>query len=252
MKRSLSINIIAIIAIAFITQSCNKEGLGGTSSIEGSVTGIDHDDAESEITQVSFTNGNAVEHGDYWLLNSPDLNNYFYIWYDNPSWITNGDPGLAGRIGIQVTFNYTDSNIDIATNTMTAISNTTPIFNMNLNNDILMLECTIKGDCPDAEDVTSPFSFDIANQGQDSFLGTEQAVIDEKVYIKYGESTIYNDIARTSDEGKFIFRGLQKGNYTLYAFSKDTITGTSVAVEKTIEITSNREDYTIEDFVILY
>ena len=252
MKKSLSYRLIGIGFIFISITSCNKDGLGGTASIEGVVMGMDHSYAKNEITQVSFTNGNSVEHGDYWLLNSPDLNNYFYIWYDNPTWISNGDPGLQGRIGIKVSFNYSDSNIEIATRTMEAIANTTSIFDMVLDNDILILTCTMTGECPDAKDMTSPFAFDIAQQGHNAYLGASEPLVDEKVYIKYGDSEYHNDIEQTSMDGKFRFTNLSKGNYTVFTFSKDTINNVSETIEQHVEITENGQAYVLEDFVVIY
>jgi hypothetical protein len=252
MKRLSNFNVVGIIMVALLLLSCNKEGQGGTSSIQGAVLGADHDFAQNEITSVTFTNGSSVEHGDYWLLNSPNLSAYFYIWYDNPTWITNGDPGLQGRVGIAVTFNYSDSNLDIANNTMTEILNTTPVFNLQLSNDILSISNTILGDCPDAEDVTSPFSIDVSQQGKDAVLSSESAMIGEKVYIKYGDSEIQNDIEQTSADGRFQFTGLQKGIYKIYTFTKDTINGGNTTTELELEVTSNGEVYTLDDFHILY
>ena len=104
-----------IILVALFTIACNKdEGPGGTSTIKGKLVGVNHGFGEAEVTQVLFTNGTEVEHGDYWLLNSPSTNNYFYIWYNNPIWVTSGDPFLSGRIGREVDFNYYDSNLQIA------------------------------------------------------------------------------------------------------------------------------------------
>jgi hypothetical protein len=215
--------------------------------------GADHDFAKAEITQVSFTHGNAVEHGDYWLLNSPNTSAYYYIWYDNPTWITNGDPGLQGRTGIQVAFNYSDSNLEIAANTMTAILGVTTVFDIVLTNDILTITSSITGDCPDAEDVTSPFSIDVDQQGNDKILTSETAIVNEKVYIIYGEGGEYhNDIEQTSADGNFQFTGLQKGIYSIYTFTKDTVNGGNVISEKEIEITTKGEIYTLDNFHIFY
>lgn len=239
MRKSLKINLLFPLLGLLAFASCNKEGAGGTSSITGIVEGIDHDEAQAEITQITFTNGDVIEHGDYFTLNSPDTNQYFYVWYDNPTWVSNGDPGLQNRIGISVSFNYSDSNLDIAMNTKNAIENASGMFTSELYNDVLVLTAVQTGNCPDAEDVSSPFAIDIMNQGKASFLGEAQAQIDERVYIEYGDNTIANDDVRTVAEGKFQFTNLQKGNYTIYVSSKDTLNGGSTIVSKEVVIDGN-------------
>lgn len=233
--------------------SCNKgAGEGGTSSISGEVLSTDHDFARQEITSVYISNGNTVEHGDYWLLNHPNAGLYFYIWYDNPTWITNGDPSLQGRTGIQVVFNYSDSNLDIAQNTKAAIEAATTAFSIEQTNDILTITSLEAGDSPDAESVTSPFSIDIAQQGQDEVWGTESAQQNEKVYIIYGSGDSHDDIEQTSLNGKFQFTNLRKGTYSVYVFSKDTVAGGSIAIEQQIEITENGTNYNLDPFQIYF
>ena len=213
----------------------------------------DQDFSRSEITDITFTNGSQVEHGDYWLINTPDPNYYFYVWYDNPTWISPGDPNLQGRIGIRVVFNYSDTNIEIATNTMDSILAATSLFEITQSNDILSLTCTLKGESHDAEHVTSPFSFDISQQGHDLYLGTKRAASDERVYIVYGiEGDISNDEVRTSATGEYSFTGLTKGHYKIYVYSKDTINGGSMVITKEVDIEENKSIVNVDDFEIFY
>lgn len=243
---------LSFILLVLLFTSCNKEGVGGTSSISGKVMGVDHDPGRVEITNVSFSHGNTVEHGDYWLLNSPYTNAYFYIWYENPGWVSNGDPGLLGRTGVKVVFNYSDSNIDIATNTMNALDSITNAFDFQLTNDVLTITNTTIGSCPDAEDVTSPFSFDVVQQGRDVTIMPAEAMIDYDVYIEYGDQLVHSDINKTSVDGTFQFTNLQKGNYEIYVLSKDTINGGQETISKSLEITTKKTNYTVDDFVIVY
>lgn len=238
MKRLLKYSLALALGCAMTLGSCNKEGEGGTSAITGQIVGIDHDDERAEVTEITFTNGNTVEHGDYFLLNTPSLAAYYYVWFDNPTWITNGDPGLTGRIGIPVVFNYSDSNTEIANNTASAILAETSAYTIETLNDILILTCTLSGNSPDADNVTSPFNMEILTQGKDATTGSPQSLIDEKVYIIYGDNALNDDLTRTAAEGKFQFTGLTPGKYTLYASSKDTLTGLNTTVEHSTEIVS--------------
>jgi hypothetical protein len=83
--------------------------------------------------------------------------------------------------------------------------------------------------------------------------------IDESVYIIYGESgTTYNDDFKTSYDGSYEFKYLQKGKYKLFAYSKDS-TGASVfnpSLKKVpsmieVEINSNGSTVNAPDIIIL-
>jgi hypothetical protein len=82
---------------------------------------------------------------------------------------------------------------------------------------------------------------------------------DEDVYIIYGsESTVYDDDFKTSYDGTYEFKYLQKGKYTLFAYSKDS-SGASIGnpsnddipVFVNVEITSNGSTVTAPDIIIL-
>lgn len=50
----------------------------------------------------------------------------------------------------------------------------------------------------------------------------EQTVADEDVYIIYGDALGYGDKTSTDYRGRFEFRYLQSGNYTVYVYADDT------------------------------
>ena len=252
MKKSSNNKYYLIAVLILGLTSCNTEGPGGTSSITGEVLGVDHDLAVNEITEVIVTDGAVLEHGDYWVLNSPSIAQYYYIWYDNPTWITNGDPMLAGRTGIAVTFNYSDSNLDIATNTTAAISAATTVFDIQVTNDILTITNLTAGECPDADDVTSPFSIQIDKQGKDKILSAAGPLKNEEVYIIYGSNDLQSDDVQTDPTGKFQFTGLTKGSYTLYVAGKDTINGGSIITEMDVQVTENKTVVEAGSFTVVY
>jgi hypothetical protein len=250
----MKLKVIGLILLTtLLTMSCNKnEGPGGTSTIKGKLVGVNHSFGESEVTQVLFTNGTEVEHGDYWLLNSPSTNNYFYIWYNNPIWTSPGNPFLSGRIGIQVDFNYYDSNVEIASNTMDSILAVTSAFDIVILNDILEITNTQTGETPDAIEVTSPFEIDIKNQGETGSLGPQNDLANEKIYLVYGDNEFYDDDIQTGVNGIFEFKGLQVGNYSVYVYSKDTITGSNTIVDIPVEITDKKSVTDIGEIDIVY
>ncbi len=76
---------------------------------------------------------------------------------------------------------------------------------------------------------------------------------DQDVYIVYGDEKVYADKFSTHYDGTFQFNYLLPGEYTIYAYSKDTTDTSAIdmVVEKKIVITDRWE--TIEtDTLIIY
>jgi len=44
---------------------------------------------------------------------------------------------------------------------------------------------------------------------------------EEDVYIIYGDDEVYSDRFRTNYDGSFVFKNLQKGEYTIFVYSKN-------------------------------
>lgn len=88
---------------------------------------------------------------------------------------------------------------------------------------------------------------------------------DRDIYIIYGNSTSYGDRLKTSFDGSYEFKYLQKGNYKIYAYTRDSSgraesisTGSpnylfnpDIAVIKTIEITERKQVIEVDDIKIL-
>jgi len=86
----------------------------------------------------------------------------------------------------------------------------------------------------------------------------EYPLVDERVYIIYGDSTeVYDDDMRTDFEGRFKFRFLRKGTYTIFAYTECNQiydegcqdAGGTWAVKRTIELGKN-EDVVLENIVV--
>lgn len=243
---------IALLTLFFL--ACNKtEGPGGTAVIQGVVQVADHNNGDYEKTEVFFTPGLEVEHGDYWILNTPVGYPQFYIYYVHPDWVSSADPALAGRTGVAVPFQYTDSNLEMATSTENALNDIASEYvDVTRIGDILLITNKMTGHTADADNVTTPFELNIDEQGDDSHLGDFQPAVDEKVYIKYGEKTIYGDVVRTGGEGDFEFANLTTGNYTVYAVSKDTSAlDATVIVEKEVEVLEKKSVVEVPEIFIL-
>lgn len=244
-----------LLALLAATTSCKKiEGPGGTSAIRGQLTGQDFSFGEKEITTISFTTGATLEHGDYWLLNSTDNSKLYYIYYTNPNWISSADPQLQGRIGIAVSFNYSDSNIDLAQRTMDSISQIADLpFSLALTQDILTITSNSNGEVVDADDYSTPFTIDISNQGSPNSISESFGRGGERVYIIYGQNEYASNSVRTNENGMFSFEGLQKGSYTIYALSEDTLqNGKFNKISKTIMITDKKQIIDAGDYHVYY
>ena len=249
------IRFFAIAAFAIFLSACSKgPGPGGTSTITGQVYKANHEGARAEVTQIIVTTGALLEHGDYWVLNTAIPDVQFYIWYKNPTWVTDGDPGLDGRTGIPVTFNYSDSNTEIAFNTENAINDIAGAYvTVERTNDILVITCNGEGECPDAEKMSTHFNFDVMTQGRDETITQQVPATDERVYLIYGDDAIFSEDSHTGEDGQYQFTGLSKGDYTVYVISKDiTTTDGTKSIKSQVTISKNRSVTTANQIDIYY
>ena len=211
------------IVFVFFHTSCVKKmvGPGGTSAIKGIVTGQDFKQGENEIQHITFTGGSQLEHGDYFLLNDLTYGANYYIYFSNPTWISPANPNLQGRIGLEVIFNYSDSNVDIAQAVKTKLESVGVLSaNLSLQQDILTLSWKSRDNVVDPDNGTTNFAVDVSNQGVADFLQTGVLSMAEKrVYLCYGDNSYSSEDVRTNQLGEFFFTNLQKGTYKVYVIS---------------------------------
>jgi len=76
-------------------------------------------------------------------------------------------------------------------------------------------------------------------------------ITEERVYIIYGDDSIYGDEYRTSYDGSYRFDFLRKGNYKVFAYSECiSCPDFTEAIFSEVEITENGENVVLEDIVI--
>lgn len=94
-----------------------------------------------------------------------------------------------------------------------------------------------------------------------SLLESSYPARNQEVYILYGDdNTTYDNDYKTSYDGSYEFKYLQKGTYKLYVYTEDTTglaaNGTvdfnlpKVPVFATVEITKNGQTVTVPEFTI--
>ncbi len=83
---------------------------------------------------------------------------------------------------------------------------------------------------------------------------------DIHVFIIYGNNASYGDDQKTNYDGTYEFRYLQKGDYTIYAYSKDTtgayigavnLSAPNVAILKKVSIAKRKQTITVPDIQII-
>lgn len=232
--------VLSLLALSLVFASCEKmAGPGGSSAIRGYVEGSNTTSGKNEKIEITVTRGIELEHGDYFIMNQPNGQNY-YFWFDNEAWVSNGDPSLTGRSGVAISYTYNDADTTIARKVEEALdfvmSNS---FAISRNGDMLYLNANNNIEIPDPDDVTTSFVIDVAQQGESDIAGDNLPMSNERVYLIYGDGTFYNESARTGAFGDFQFDNLQIGEYKVYVMSKDPLTGemTKQILEK-VSITS--------------
>jgi hypothetical protein len=245
MKKLVNNSFIALFSILLLTNttSCVKKnpGPGGTSAITGKITGQDFISGEKEVQQITFTSGAQIEHGDYFLLNEVKNGDNYYIYFKNPTWVSNANPNIQGRIGLEVVFNYSDANTTIAQAVKNKIASLGVLnLNMALDQDILTLSYKSHQAIPDPDNGTTNFGIDVANQGSADYLNPMvQNMAEKNVYICFGENTFASDNVKTNANGAFQFNDLQVGTYKIYVVSENPpIDGQHIEIEKTVQIAS--------------
>ena len=226
MQKSLKTKVLSFtlgVTIIFIQPACVKKnvGPGGTSGITGTVTGQDFKQGENEIQHITFTSGAQLEHGDYFLLNDLVSGTNYYVYFSNPNWISSANPNLQGRTGLQVVFNYSDSNVSIAQAVKVKLESLGVLsVNLTLQQDILTLSWKNRKNVVDPDNGTTNFAIDVSNQGEADILQTGVLNMAEKrVYLCYGDNNYASEDVRTNLMGEFFFTGLQKGTYKVYVVS---------------------------------
>lgn len=88
------------------------------------------------------------------------------------------------------------------------------------------------------------------------FFYTEYGAQAEDVYIIYGDGTTTDNRTKTSYDGTYEFKYLNKGTYSIFVYSDDTnfVSPTpsgKVVIEESTEITKKKSEVTIPEMTIV-
>lgn len=92
--------------------------------------------------------------------------------------------------------------------------------------------------------------------GNFNSLLLETEAFDQYVYIQYGDDINYGDRIKTNYEGKFEFKYLRPGKYTVYTYSKDPEDKDNINPEemmvvlKEVEITEKKQVVELDTMII--
>ncbi len=92
--------------------------------------------------------------------------------------------------------------------------------------------------------------------GNFASLLLEREAYDEYVYIQYGDDINYGDRVKTNYEGRFEFKYLRPGKYTVYCYSKDPNDKDNISPNETmvvlqqVEITIKKQVVELDTMVI--
>ncbi len=208
--------------------------------------------ARAEIVELTITDF-GLEHGEYFLLNTPSGQTNYYIYFKFDTSPGSGDPGFSGRIGIQVIFNVADDNVSIATLVKAGIETDAGAdFTVIQENDLLTVTCIDLGYVIDSDNGTTPFDFDLSQNGVTQNTASSEVADDEKVYLIYGSNTVYGETTRTGGDGVYQFSGLTKGSYMIYVVSEDPTNGQAVQEQVAVTVGKGSDVIWADDITILY
>jgi hypothetical protein len=92
------------------------------------------------------------------------------------------------------------------------------------------------------------FGYDINTAG---IVTDSAAVQDTRVFISYGDNSTVDDDTWSSYTGEYVFRGLQKGKYTIFVYSQcDTCPFNQEVKKQVVEITEKNQEVLAPDIVI--
>ncbi len=80
-------------------------------------------------------------------------------------------------------------------------------------------------------------------------IGDPYPYQDTRVYIVYGDHEYHDDDVRTGPDGKFVFRWLRKGDYTVYTYGECNCPGKSIVVSRKVKVDGKKDLVTVPTLI---
>lgn len=226
-----------MLVLCFALYSCKKEGTGGKSTITGLVykTLVDHNGNTVETTfahdeDVYIAYGNSNSFNDDTKTNGEGLyqfefltkGDYYVSVYSDCDTCATKEILLTQKVSVTERKEQVEQNITI-------IKTVEPDDGTASISGTVMVQKYLG---------TTPYGDPYVAQNRD-------------VFIQYDQDEVYFDRTKTGSDGKFIFRNLIIGNYTVYAYSTcDTCINVKEIKSVAVGIDSNGEKADVGEIIV--
>ena len=112
---------------------------------------------QGQVTQVVTVAGSSVPAGSYFLINGPNNQTNYYVWFKVSS--SGSDPSIAGRTGVEVDIASTDTAAQVATKLNTSLGALSSVFSTAVSpSTTVTLTALAGGICTNAVDNNTTFT----------------------------------------------------------------------------------------------
>lgn len=159
---------------------------------------------QEQISTVTTAAASTLTTGDYFLLNGPNNETNYYVWYNKAS--GGGDPLVANRTGIQVAVGSGDTDAQVATATASAIDAVAD-FSASASLNVVTITASGPGITDDLEDVNTGFTFAVTTYGATAPLEAVDTirtnVFNERLQIYFSGLGNYPVIYNPEENAKY-------------------------------------------------
>lgn len=158
---------------------------------------------QEQITTVVCGAAAGITTGDYFLINAGN-NDGYYVWYDKDA--GGGDPGISGRVGIEVDIVTGDTANQVASATQAAID-ATSAFSASVNTATVTVTNASSGIASAAVDVNTGFTISTTTWGATAPAGAvdkiRTLVFNERLLMAFSGQGNYPIKYRPEDNSKY-------------------------------------------------
>ncbi len=242
MKNQIII-ILLIAGISFFSSCSKEEGEGGRATISGKIITQEYN-SDFSITKDKYY---AAEEDVYIVYGDGDT-------YSDKT-ETNYDGSFSFkylRPGTYSIFVYSDDDTGLEESGKTTLWKTVEI--TETKEEVIVEDIIIAKATKDLNGTSKVYgSLFVKDYNSLGILVAEYYAQDEDVFLMISDADYYISNVKTHHDGSFVFENLPKGNYKIYAYSKDhtdTIESGYYPVFKEFSVTENFQEITLGDIVV--